>query len=548
VQTNAPKNRLVSFISWLNLSALTRVHQRGGDSQTSEPTGSNKREELAQAFGEMTESLVWREETIRQLAAIVQSSEDAIISLTLDNIIASWNRGAERLYGYSAQDVLGRSAFLLVPPDRQEEEQTILRKIKQGESLLRYETMRVRKDGGCRYVSLTIPPIRNASGVVTGASAVAQDITERKQAEERLRESERRYRHLVENSQGLICTHTLDGTLLSINPAAAHLLGYQPEEMGGRNFREFLAPAVQPRFSDYLERIRHGETDSGLLRMITKTGDERIVVYRNTKFEEAGKAPYVLGHAQDITDLRRAEKELQRQREVLMQTEKLAAMGTLLAGVAHELNNPLAAVQGHTFILRKTAKDPQIVKRVKEIEEAIERCAKIVHTFVNLARPYPSSRQQIWLNKVVQEAVDLLAYQFRLDNIEVILDFAEDLPLIWADPHQLHEVMLNLLTNAQQAMRGASPPRLLTISTRLNPQSQTISLEIDDTGPGVPAEIRSRIFEPLFTTRAPGEGTGLGLSVSQGIIQSHGGTIELAEAEGPGAVFRIELPVERRGS
>ena len=543
------KNRFASFVSWLGLHVLTGAHPRARNSLFTDSHGSDgreKREEFTHTFDEMTESLARREETIRQLAAIVQSSEDAIISLTLDNIIASWNRGAERLYGYAAREVLGRPAFLFVPPDRQDEEQTILKKIKQGESLLHYETMRVRKDGTCRYVSLTISPIRNASGAVTGASAVARDITERKQAEERLRESERRYRHLVENSQGLICTHTLDGTLLSVNPAAAQLLGYQPEQIVGRNLREFLAPAVQPSFGDYLERIRQGVTDSGLLRLITKMGDERVVVYRNTKFEEAGNAPYVLGHAQDITELRRAEKELQQQREVLMQTEKLAAMGSLLAGVAHELNNPLAAVQGHTFILRKTAKDAEVVRRVKEIEEATERCARIVQTFVNLARPYPSTRQQVWLNKLVQEALDLLAYQLRLDNIEVILDLAGDLPLIWADPHQLHEVMLNLLTNAQQAMRGASPPRLLTISTRLNPQSQTISIEIDDTGPGVPAEIRSRIFEPLFTTRAPGEGTGLGLSVSQGIIRSHGGTIELLSTTGPGAVFRIELPVERR--
>jgi CheY-like chemotaxis protein len=150
----------------------------------------------------------------------------------------------------------------------------------------------------------------------------------------------------------------------------------------------------------------------------------------------------------------------------------------------------------------------------------------------------------VQLNQVSQEAVELLAYPLRVDNVEVRLDLAPDLPVLWADPHQLHQVIVNLITNAHQAMREVPPPRRLTLTTRSDPAQGRVALTVADTGPGISAEIRSRIFEPFFTTKPPGQGTGLGLSLCQGIVEGHVGSIRVESEPGRGAIFRIELPVE----
>ncbi len=242
--------------------------------------------------------------------------------------------------------------------------------------------------------------------------------------------------------------------------------------------------------------------------------------------------------------LQRREEEIQHQREALLQREKLAAMGSLVAGVAHELNNPLSIVMGHASLLGETLRSGPGAEQVEAISRAAERCARIVKNFITLARQHPPEHQQTDLNRVVREAVELLAYPLRVDNVEVALDLAKDLPILWADPHQLQQVVVNLVTNAHHAMRETPPPRRLTLTTRYDPARRWISLEVADTGPGIPLEIWSRIFEPFFTTKPPGQGTGLGLSLCDRIIEGHGGTIRAESTPGEGAVFRVELPVE----
>jgi signal transduction histidine kinase/CheY-like chemotaxis protein len=228
----------------------------------------------------------------------------------------------------------------------------------------------------------------------------------------------------------------------------------------------------------------------------------------------------------------------------LVQSEKVAAMGGLLASVAHELNNPLAVVLGQTALLRELNPAGPVVARAEQIAQAAERCTRIVRNFLALARQQPPERQQVRLNRVIREALELLAYPLGVDGVEVRLALADDLPLLWADPHQLHQVVVNLVSNAHQAMRETAPPRRLTVTTRADPSRAQVSLEVADTGPGISPDIQVRIFEPFFTTKPLGVGTGLGLSLCQGIIEGHGGTIRLASTAGPGAVFRIELPVE----
>ena len=259
----------------------------------------------------------------------------------------------------------------------------------------------------------------------------------------------------------------------------------------------------------------------------------------------------------NLLDTRRLYLELDRQNrsleetvrertERLLQSEKVATMGSLLAGVAHELNNPLAVVTGQAQLLRDTVSDPGVVRRAEKIDNAARRCVRIVRNFLALARRRAPERGDVQLNEVVQEAVELLAYELRTGNVEVSLGLTEDLPVLWADGHQLHQVLVNIVANAHHAMRHSSSPRRLTITTGLDRTGQQVRLAIADTGPGIPAEIRAKIFEPFFTTKPPGEGTGLGLSLCRGIVEEHGGTIGVESEPGRGTTFLIRLPVVPR--
>ena len=209
-----------------------------------------------------------------------------------------------------------------------------------------------------------------------------------------------------------------------------------------------------------------------------------------------------------------------------------------------EKNNPLAVVMGQAHLLRGRATDRSLIERADRITAAADRCARIVRNFLALARQRPPERMDVRLDQVVQEAVELLAYDLRTSNVQLVLELAGDLPVVWADAHQLHQVVVNLLANAHQAMRHMDAGRRITIRTRL--ERERLLLEVIDTGPGIPAEIQSRIFEPFFTTKPQGEGTGLGLSLCKRMLDEHEGTITAESEVGRGTTFRIELPVVPR--
>jgi two-component system NtrC family sensor kinase len=237
------------------------------------------------------------------------------------------------------------------------------------------------------------------------------------------------------------------------------------------------------------------------------------------------------------------EERVQQRTRQLLQMEKLSAMGQLLAGVAHELNNPLAVVSGQAQLLQAAIRSGPLVARTEKIVKAADRCVRIVKNFLALARERPPERAAVDVNTVVREAAELLSYELRTDSIEVTLELADRLPRLWADPHQLHQVVVNLVANAHHAMRKMPLPRTLTVVTRMADTRSAVRLSVSDSGPGIPAEILGRIFDPFFTTKPPGQGTGLGLSLSHGIIEDHGGTIEVESQPGQGTTFVIDLPV-----
>jgi signal transduction histidine kinase/CheY-like chemotaxis protein len=239
---------------------------------------------------------------------------------------------------------------------------------------------------------------------------------------------------------------------------------------------------------------------------------------------------------------RALEATVRERTEQLLQSEKVATMGSLLAGVAHELNNPLAVVMGQTHMLMEATTEPSVLQRAEKINTAAGRCVRVIRNFLSLARKRPPERTDVVLNQVVTDAIELLAYECRSDGIDVTTSLAADLPPLFADGHQLHQVLVNLMTNAQHALRKSDGPKRICITTRADAAGGRVRLEVADTGPGIPAELQQKVFEPFFTTKPVGQGTGLGLSLCRNIVEQHGGTLRLASTPGRGTTFLIDLP------
>jgi two-component system NtrC family sensor kinase len=288
--------------------------------------------------------------------------------------------------------------------------------------------------------------------------------------------------------------------------------------------------------------LPHMVLAGGMLMAVLLTAVGQLAYTARARAQQVASVNQELRH--EIAERQRAEELLQRQQEALLQREKLAAMGSLLASVAHELNNPLAIIMVQSDLLREDAGTGPLAERATKIAQAAERSVRIVKNFLTLARQRAPERASMQLNDVVAAAVELLAYALHVDNIEVDCHLAAGLPSLWADPHQLQQVVVNLVSNAHQAMQAMVTPRRLTVSTATDATRRYVQLTIADTGPGIPHDLRQRIFEPFFTTKPVGLGTGLGLSLCQGIVENHGGTMHVENAPGQGAVFRVELPVE----
>jgi two-component system NtrC family sensor kinase len=293
-----------------------------------------------------------------------------------------------------------------------------------------------------------------------------------------------------------------------------------------------------------LLRALRGERFQATELVVVSPGrpERTLLVSGEPMLDAAGNRIGAVIAAHDITERKRADDELLRQREALHQSEKLGALSGLVAGVAHELNNPLSVVLGQSELLLRAAGEGPLAPRAEKIRQAAERCGRIVRNFLALARHQPRERQRVQLNRVVVETLEIVGYALEVDGIEVVLSLDEAVPTLWADPHQLQQVLLNLLGNAQHALR-AMPERAIVLATTFDPASNQVLLTVRDSGPGIALDRQRRIFEPFFTTKPEGEGTGLGLSLCQGIIGEHGGAIRVESELGHGACFVVELPV-----
>ena len=487
------------------------------------------------------------EAELSQLASIVESSDDAIVGKTLDGKIVSWNAGAERIYGYSAIEVVGKPVSILAPDEQRDEVPEILKRLSRDERIHHYETVRVRKGGQRINVSVTISPVKDAEGMIIGASAIARDITERKRVEERLQESESHFRSLVHDAPYGIYRITLDGRLLQVNPALVKMLGYESEE-------ELMRCDVEkdicrdPETHQRLVRDYWRKQDFRDVEAQWRRKDGKIITVKMTGhpvLEKADSPAYFEVFAEDITERRSLERQL-------LQSQKMEAIGRLAGGIAHDFNNLLGVILGHSDILdHQIGADGRLRRSVEATRHAAERAAALTMQLLAFSRKQVIEPIVVDLNASVME-VEKMLHRVIGEDIEMAIRLQPDLGRVKADPGQLSQVLMNLAVNSRDAMPNGGKLVIETANMELDDTygrqhlgakpGPHVMLAISDTGTGMDSETLSHIFEPFFTTKETGKGTGLGLSMVYGIIKQSNGYIMAYSEPGRGTTFKIYFP------
>jgi two-component system NtrC family sensor kinase len=463
---------------------------------------------------------------------LFESATDAIYTMDVQGHVTSANPATAEITGHPAETLLGRSITTLIDGEELDALRENFRAARAGIPC-RYEGHFYRADGQRRLASVTNTPIHRG-GQVVGVLGIARDITEERSREAELRRAHLRYQRLVESAWDAIFTVDADGRFTSMNEALESGLGLSRERLLTMRFEEVVEPADRAALRIAHAAAMRGERHRGELHFRDGLGTVRVGSFTLTPLADEGAVVSALGIVRDVTDERRLGEQL-------LQREKLAAVGQLVSGVAHELNNPLAGILAFSQLLMASGHTDHAVRdAVVTINKEAKRAAKIISNLLLFARQRPPERTQTDLNQVVHDAVELRRYALRTHQIDVHVELDAALPRVLADGSQLQQVFLNLITNAEHALRDYPGDKRLTIITRRVEEQLTVT--VADSGPGVPLELHDRIFNPFFTTKKVGEGTGLGLSISDGIVREHGGQIRLASPPGEGAVFIVELP------
>ena len=462
---------------------------------------------------------------------IVAALADAVVVTGTDRRILTVNRAAAELFGRPLEDLPGTAVNELVIAEERPHVEEREQRARGGEEQ-RYETKIIRLDGVERDVAVSTTPLE-LDGELVGTVAMLRDITDQKRAQDTLARSEARYRNLVESASDAIVTFDASGRFTTVNHAGELLSGYRREELIGQWFAPMLPDDELPKVLGHFQKALAGETGQYETTFYRKDREIRTI---SVTYSTPQRDEEVLCLIRDVTD----QKMLQEQ---LIQSEKMSAIGQLVSGVAHELNNPLAGISAFAQLLLTEKRFPPDQRTAAEMIYAeARRASRIVQNLLTFARQHKPERTSTSLNQVLDDALELRGYELRVRGIEVVRDYDEDLPETMADAHQLQQVFLNLITNAEQAMekRQGNTQRLI-VSTRR--AGNVIRIEVEDSGPGIPPNLLERIFNPFFTTKPTGSGTGLGLSISLGIVREHEGKIWAENSPTGGAHFTIELPL-----
>jgi len=481
------------------------------------------------------------DETIRQWAALFDQVNDAILAKTLDGRITAWNSAAERMFGYSAAEIIGRSTNVLFPSDRVKEADEAVARANQGERSP-LETICLRKDGRQLEVSIAVTPLRSKSGQIIGASKILRDVTEYNRVKHQIEEQ----KALLDKTQDAIVIFEPEGRILYWNKGAERIYGWTADEAVGRFVGEFIHSDLH-KFRDVNKLVMDTGEWSGEMHHLNRERHELIVESRWWPVRDKdGRAKSILVINTDVTEKRRIEVQF-------MRAQRMESLGILAGGIAHDLNNILTPIMLSIDVLKSMTPDAHQKSILETIELSARRGSDIVQQVLSFARGMEGQRIVIQPKYLLKDIEHIVNDTFPKD-IRLELALPHETWSILGDPTQVQQILLNLCVNARDAMPNGGT---LTVKTEncladehyvaMNRQARLgtyVAISVTDVGVGISPDIIDSIFEPFFTTKEVGKGTGLGLSSVKAIVKNHGGFINVYSEIGRGTTFKVYLPAQ----
>lgn len=499
------------------------------------------------------------EETIRQseerYRTILENIEDGYHEVDLKGNFTLFNESFRKIMGYTKEELLGMNYKQYANP---ENVQKVLKAYDQvyrtGEPLKRFEWTVIRKDGARRDLAVSVSLIKDASNQATGFRGIIRDETDRKEAEEALRLSEEKLSKAFRACPDWMTISTLDeGRYIDVNDAFLSMTGYTREQVIGHTSQElglWVNPQDRTKAIQIIQKVGSIRNFESAFRM--KSGEIRVVL-RSSEIILLGEEKCIVSVNRDITRLRQAEAEKTKLESQLRQAQKMEAIGTLAGGIAHDFNNILTVIIGCTDLaLVDIPKEHPVCEHLMLVREAGTRATDLVKQILAFSRQVEQEQKPIRLGSIVKEALKMLRSSLP-STIQIRQTIEENHGLIMADPTQIHQILINLCTNAAHAMRengGVLEIRLTNVRVETGSSGKFpdlspgpyVNLTVSDTGHGMKPEIMDRIFDPYFTTKAVGEGAGLGLAVVYGIVKSYHGAVKVHSKPGKGSIFEVFLP------
>ncbi len=523
-----------------------------------QPESYREINELADGFRIMAGAVEVREQALREsemkYRLLVDHMNDLIVEFTPDNRLRFVSPSYCDIFGLPEEELLGRDFMTFVHEDDRAHVSESLQSLLQPPHMAFHEE-RTMTSKGLRWFAWSARAILDAEGEVESVISVGRDITEQKEAEKRIRKSEKKFRDLFDSISDLLYTQDLEGRFTTVNAAMVRAFGYSEEELIGRRATDFMKEELRPLFdTEYLEQLRQHGTHEGISSYFAKDGRKIYIEYRSSLVRPPDREPYISGTGRDVTHRMTAKRQIRELQEEVIQARKMEAVGTLAGGIAHDFNNLLMGIQGSISLLLLDAPPGHPYHdRLKDVEKYTRSGADLTRQLLGFARRGKYEVRPINPNTLIKQSAELFGRTHK--EIEITSRLQKGVWTVDADRSQMEQVLLNLFMNAWQSMPSGGTLHLETENVELGREETAphniekgrfVRIRVSDTGEGMDQETRKRVFEPFFTRKKMGRGTGLGLASAYGIVKNHGGLIRVESEEGQGSLFVIDLPASQK--